>query len=77
MDQIDSWQFPLTAVHVKKALQDNIWSPCLKLLPEPINPKRTWSDKGRVENAGTLFAHLMLMKRRRAADSHTDSVATS
>lgn len=30
-----------------------------------------------MENAGTLFAHLMLMKRRRAADSHTDSVATS
>ncbi|PWA27400.1 hypothetical protein CCH79_00000414 [Gambusia affinis] len=42
-----------------------------------MNLKFTWSDKGRVENAGTLLAHLMLMKRRRAADSHTDSVATS
>lgn len=30
-----------------------------------------------MEKAGTLLAHLMLMKRRRAADSHTDSVATS
>lgn len=37
----------------------------------------TWSGSGSVEKAGTLLAHLMLMKSRRAADSHTDSVATS
>lgn len=45
----------------------------------PMHPKCTctWSDRGSVENAGTLLAHLMLMNRRRAADSHTDSVATS
>lgn len=30
-----------------------------------------------MEKAGTLFAHLMLIKRSLAADSHTDSVATS
>lgn len=56
------------------------WWPFFLVLPTRVIwgfPKRTWSDKGRVENAGTLFAHLMLMKRRRAADSHTDSVATS
>lgn len=37
----------------------------------------TWSCKDSVEKAGTLLAHLMLMKRSLAADSHTDSVATS
>lgn len=37
----------------------------------------TWSGNGNVEKAGTLLAHLMLMNRRRAADSQTDSVATS
>jgi len=37
----------------------------------------TWSCKDRVEKAGTLLAHLMLMNRSLAADSQTDSVATS
>lgn len=37
----------------------------------------TWSCKDKVEKAGTLLAHLMLMNRSLAADSQTDSVATS
>lgn len=76
-DQILNWQlFTISKPH--RALMA-----CLGILfkhhsfGEWVQIVATWSDKGRVENAGTLFAHLMLMKRRRAADSHTDSVATS
>ena len=51
--------------------------------PNPLPPRAqcplgpTWSCKDSVEKAGTLLAHLMLINRSLAADSHTDSVATS